>query len=1211
MTCGGALLLCAGLAFGQASTPGAADAWLASPKSGLVVSTVSPGQWQANSPNPGESFLDSILSYPAKPGESFEVTVRLKADLEAMALPELACFDAAGHEIAGISALDTGPQYATTYWQEYHRIFPTRPGTASVRARLHLRGRGSVGIAGLVFRRKAIDHYQTGALISQPHPRTRGGVVLESNHGIVNRELVSDEDRDGDGKWALVTVDLDRLTQPQQKGEDWRTGFEDNPNAILWSDGAVLKSDTVAADRAPDIARALHFRMQVHQGPYAAYLSDPGRVMAVSLDGVRWQRYPGGREISLGTLEMRDGRLEFWVDACDRDPVSVGPVYFDYVRLMPTLDAPSVERLFNAAKLARTQLARGSADARKVDVTVRGTPFAGGADWPVGCGLPIPQGELLSAERVTVLDPGGQPIPSQNAVTATWSDGSVKWLYVNFRHDFSKTGEAHYTVVYGNRQQVMAPPQGVHLLTTTEGLEVDTGAIRFTISKRHFGLLENVRRADGSVLQREPIAAEIVEAGGKVWHGLEAGVDHLVVEQAGPLHAVVRVDTPLAASGKPSSGFYHRVRIHAYANSPLVQLDYFVANMDSRPAGEVGGSMASKVEVKSIILRVRPSALITGAQHSLGRASASGRLVQTSGEAGLVGWGGDTKALHQRIPGWVSLALDPSGSLSIGVDHFAEQFPKALRWTPQEAQVALWADEGDPYSWIEGVGKTHRLSLYYGPPGATDATLLTAGPALALAAPEWYAHSGAFGPQITAAESGLPAVEQTLAAQMRQYLVDHVGLGFENYGDHSSNGYVKGAFLWDNNEYDTPAGCLVQFARTGDRAALQLGLAGALHYVDVDMIHYSSQHADWVMAQHVHSHALFGHHTAQGPDMHHAGFVQGLIWYSDLTGDPSGLEGARGIADWVLRNTRVQTGSMERAIGHPLMTTNDVYEATGEEQYLRGAARLVDQALKWEHPERSGFLAPITESPAYYSGSPFNNGLLSAGLMKFNSWARLPEIDALLARFGQWTLTDVWRPPDGLLHKAGSPRANGNPRYIASNSRLMAYLYARTQDPFFLVVPRALLVAAFGEHPTGFEGTRDAGLVYNYVPWFLTGLKDAQWPTPEPQLEVTLEQVPTTLPRGAHASIVVAVRNSGSTKVENVRASLHSRLDLTVSNPSVPPEEIAPGQTVRYRYEIQAPANLNLTSAYNRVAYAHWSTIYERAGRPHLARQSFGISIQP
>ena len=83
-------------------------------------------------------------------------------------------------------------------------------------------------------------------------------------------------------------------------------------------------------------------------------------------------------------------------------------------------------------------------------------------------------------------------------------------------------------------------------------------------------------------------------------------------------------------------------------------------------------------------------------------------------------------------------------------------------------EVALWADEGDPYSWIEGVGKTHRLSLYYGPPGATDATLLTAGPALALAAPEWYAHSGAFGPQITAAESGLPAVEQTLAAQMRQ-----------------------------------------------------------------------------------------------------------------------------------------------------------------------------------------------------------------------------------------------------------------------------------------------------------------------------------------------------------------------------------------------------------------------------------------------------------
>jgi hypothetical protein len=105
--------------------------------------------------------------------------------------------------------------------------------------------------------------------------------------------------------------------------------------------------------------------------------------------------------------------------------------------------------------------------------------------------------------------------------------------------------------------------------------------------------------------------------------------------------------------------------------------------------------------------------------------------------------------------------------------------------------------------------------------------------------------------------------------------------------------------------------------------------------------------------------------------MHHAGYVQGLIWYSYFTGEPAGILGARGIADWALRNLKPETnvGGMERALGHPLMTLNDVYEATWDDRYLRGSAALVDWALKWEHPVRSGFLAPITEEPAYYSGS--------------------------------------------------------------------------------------------------------------------------------------------------------------------------------------------------------------------------------------------------
>lgn len=333
--------------------------------------------------------------------------------------------------------------------------------------------------------------------------------------------------------------------------------------------------------------------------------------------------------------------------------------------------------------------------------------------------------------------------------------------------------------------------------------------------------------------------------------------------------------------------------------------------------------------------------------------------------------------------------------------------------------------------------------------------------------------------------------------------------------------------------------------------------------------------------------------------MHHAGYVQGLLWYTYLTGDPAGLEGAKGIADWVLRNSKIHTTAMERALGHPLMTLNDVYEATEEEKYLRGAARLVDQALKWEHPLRSGFLAPITESPAYYSGSPFCGGLVPSALLKFNSWAKQPEIDAMLQRVGQWTLTDVWRPPATILTKGGSPRRGGDGQQIASYLRLMDHLFARTGDPLFLVVPREAIVRGFGENAKPI-GTRSTGLVFNNVPWFVATLQNCADPQPDPQLKIELPSERVSVAVGKECSVIVKLTNTGPTPITGLRASFHSRVDFGTRSPVEPPRTIAPGQTVDITYQIEAPSQANLQCLYNRVAYAHWSAVYKRTEKVHL-----------
>jgi hypothetical protein len=300
---------------------------------------------------------------------------------------------------------------------------------------------------------------------------------------------------------------------------------------------------------------------------------------------------------------------------------------------------------------------------------------------------------------------------------------------------------------------------------------------------------------------------------------------------------------------------------------------------------------------------------------------------------------------------------------------------------------------------------------------------------------------------------------------------------------------------------------------------------------------------------------------------------------------------------------------MERALGHPLMTLTDVYEATWERKYAAGAARMVDWAAKWEDPVRGGFPAPITERPAFSAGSPFCSGLLFSALMKFNSWARLPAVDAMLERTARHLLTDMWRPPNGILFK-GASGAHSAPGDITTHLRLMPLMHARTGDPLFLAVPREMMLAGYGAAQSQF-GTRSTGLVFNYLPWFLAALAEAGDPTPEPGLSVTAAPPALAMAAGTAARACFVVKNSGAGEITELRASFQPRLDFVARRLAPLPASLQPGRQAEDCYEVRAPAGINLTYEANRVAYGHWSAGYRRAGKPHLGHAWLKIEVAP
>ena len=136
---------------------------------------------------------------------------------------------------------------------------------------------------------------------------------------------------------------------------------------------------------------------------------------------------------------------------------------------------------------------------------------------------------------------------------------------------------------------------------------------------------------------------------------------------------------------------------------------------------------------------------------------------------------------------------------------------------------------------------------------------------------------------------------------------------------------------------------MVHLVRTGNRDALRIGLASALHYLDVDTIHYSAPTGPSGPARSA--------STATAPMVitpRQAPTCTMRVTSTDhptgaaaSTGEPIGILGARGIAGWTLSqiDPEANVGGMERALGHALVTTDDAYEATWEDPSLwRGSA---------------------------------------------------------------------------------------------------------------------------------------------------------------------------------------------------------------------------------------------------------------------------------
>ena len=127
---------------------------------------------------------------------------------------------------------------------------------------------------------------------------------------------------------------------------------------------------------------------------------------------------------------------------------------------------------------------------------------------------------------------------------------------------------------------------------------------------------------------------------------------------------------------------------------------------------------------------------------------------------------------------------------------------------------------------------------------------------------------------------------------------------------------------------------------------------------------------------------------------------------------------------------------------------------------------------------------------------------------------------------------------------------------------------------------------------------RDTGLVFNYLPWYLSLLRDLGDPQPDKQLQIT-----------TRGNACVSLHNAGTEAIEHLRLTYQPRLDFTVSQSPQAPDRLAAGATVEVCGAVQPPQRINLTSDYNRVSYAQWSASFDRDGKLRMAHAWVRITL--
>lgn len=624
--------------------------------------------------------------------------------------------------------------------------------------------------------------------------------------------------------------------------------------------------------------------------------------------------------------------------------------------------------------------------------------------WPVTAGLPFAPGELREPYSVRVVGDGEEPLTASAETRATWPDGSVRWALLDLQTSIGPRQRLDFDVT-ATGGAAAPPTTPLHTEVRDDAIDVLTGELALRLGRSGNRLLRSASRGRREYLRTEA-GGDLTawDAEGRAYAGIVEGAE---IEEANPLRLVVRSHGRFGSDADRLLGWVARVT--CFAHQAFVRVDFTFVHDEGRHAF---------VHLRRLALQL-PLALgqtarraIVGAHDGLWQfsqpldlpAGHGVELTQWNIERHCVRWG--APEAQQRVDrrtnvlGWLHVADDEAG-VTCKLRRPWQSYPKTWAFEADDLRLELFPDLADlqlpehepgrrwteidyasgvghdrPLRLPQGMARTHELYVHFGARAAdgrnVDRFALAAEMPLLLQLPSSrYAETGVFGPFAEFCDARWP-----LELKLRSFCRPPNGRGILNDGDEArletlADGRVV-TRTTENLAYELPRSILRQYLRAGDQRLFWEGEASVRHLMDVDTVHFQTEHPEWIGGPYFewsqnHHFSDTDETEITGPHTSHT-WLGSLLDYYFLTGSRRAREVAEMCADYCRRaapyrwkeqltaqvaaaaaaGEATQWPFSTRVVGWALTGMGTYYDAFPEDRFLPAMESLVDLLEVWQ-----------------------------------------------------------------------------------------------------------------------------------------------------------------------------------------------------------------------------------------------------------------------